>query len=182
MKKALTLILTLALVISMAVPAFAADKVYTENDTTGQTNLSFTAPAAAVPTYTVTIPSNLALAIGHTSLPITVSDSADLGSNGIIVITAESTNQLFAGTSDRYLTSLYPNGVYMQTNRVDYYLKDANGEYITDFNYFDSGAILATFDGNGAKSINFEIIAVDYYVQPGVPYTGWIQFGIQLKK
>ena len=84
MKKFITIILALALVMSLSVPVFAAP-----NQTEAQTNLSF-AYEAVEPVYTVTIPGTLSLGFGDNYLPIEVSDTANLN-NKSVAITFEGT-------------------------------------------------------------------------------------------
>lgn len=84
MKKYLTLILALALVLGLSVPAFAA------NETEKRTDLSFVYEVAE-PIYTVTIPGSLALKSGGNAVPITVSDADDLNGKAVRV-SIESTN------------------------------------------------------------------------------------------
>lgn len=59
MKKILTFILTLVMVLSMSVTAFAADNTFTPGDTA---NKDTTVTFSVDPTYTVTIPATITLA------------------------------------------------------------------------------------------------------------------------
>jgi len=85
MKKALTIILALALVMSLSVPAFAAP------DSSKDTTLNFSLTIAG-PAYTVTIPGTLPLGLGSTSLGITCQMiDRSLGYYEEIVVTFEGT-------------------------------------------------------------------------------------------
>ena len=177
MKKFLTLFLAVALVMSLSVPAFAAD--YDETDSSAQTDFSLT---IAGPTYTITIPATMNLSVGNNYLPITVSDM-DNFSGEKIVVTAKETQ---AEYSTHFMFYLWPNGT-----------EPGNDEYIiyTVINSASAGLArivkdtqfkVAEFTANGTN--NVQIIVEGYVGNPpgtpiptGVPYTGWIVFGISVE-
>jgi len=185
MKKALTIILALALVMSLSVPAFAADNEYTEKDKEGKTDISFT---ISEPTYTVTIPASVALNYTAgtdttTNLPITVSDSENLNGRSI-VITVEATNDLITSgaLAGLYQNCLYPADPVDGNDRIPFDFASVEDD-AGNMGQFPSGYVLVTFSADGVKNIGFIMQGtLNSSVRPGVAYTGWIQFGIGLKK
>ncbi|MCL1982341.1 MAG: hypothetical protein FWG53_04515, partial [Clostridiales bacterium] len=173
MKKALTIILALALVMSLSVPVFAA------NPTDSRTDLSFILETAQ-PTYTVTIPGSLKLEIGDNVLPITVSDAVNLGGNNVVVT--------FEGT--QYGTPVVKYALMLQfndsiTNAVYYKIFDMND---IDLQHGDGytvpvapGIALASFAGNGSAKIRINVPDQTGWAYPNVLYTGYITFGIKLE-
>ena len=174
MRKFLTIILALALVMSLcAVPAFAA------NETSGQTDLTFTYTAPE-PTYTVTIPASLDLAFGDNYLDITVSDTANLGGSAIAVT--------FEGTQDfdyvaplgrpAYYTHLWldgeDNGNYVQYDLYDAFMNQID-------NPSRSGISLAEFGEPGTQAIKI-VVPEDQpdAMTQDASYSGYITFGIQV--
>ena len=174
MKKFLTIILALALVMSLSVPVFAT------NPTSGQTDLSFI--YVNEPVYTVAIPPALALELGNNYLPITVSDVQYLGDKTITVT--------FEGTQRRSNPGNEPARYYLQlsyqniSNSFLYDLFDsmdieAEGFFVT----VQQGRWLADFQSNGTKTIRLFIdpdVINGSILTPNVPYTGYIIFGIKL--
>ena len=175
MKKFFTMILALALVLSLSVPAFAA------NETNGQTDLTFT--YGNTPTYTVTIPASLTLAVGDNDLPITASDVADLNGKTITVTFEGTMPNDKDAVDDRYYTRLWLNGSNVGGNAIRYDLYDADGQYVSTFGTCAAGTVLASFTTSGIQ--NIRIYIDPFYVttsgfQPGAPYTNYITFGIAL--
>ena len=172
MKKFMNLLLAVALVMSLSVPAFAAP--YDETDTEATVNLSFTLTAAATPSYTVTIPGSLNLKEGDNFLPITVSD-ADLDGGSINITLEETSREYDAG---KFNTTLYVGGIYSMNNYIRYWIYDSVGSpYIISF---VSGTLLEEFTDNGTKNPNFFVVTGESYLSsPGSTYTGHITFGIE---
>ena len=168
MKKFLTLLLAVALVMSLSVPAFATE--YDETDTEATTNLSFSLLAA--PTYTVTIPGSLNLVEGNNYLPITVSDSADLD-GGSIVITAEETNDPH-GTPDNWVQRLVVGGGESASDYINYHINNIDlNDYV-----FTSGTEIFSFTADGTQNVILNIKALTNMAQPTETYTGFLTFGI----
>jgi len=181
MKKFLTLILALALVLSLSVPVFAA------NETSARTDLSFIY-ADNEPSYIVTIPASLELSMGENFLPITVTDAENLNGKKITV-TIEGTNE--PNGIGGFATVLHvPYEILLSgyTNEVRYNIFNAEGNLIGEggphiFAVHDR--TLAEFDGNGEKSIKISNIESvwsppSFPIMPNVPYTGYIVFGIKV--
>ena len=177
MKKFLTLILALALVMSLSVPVFAAGDSYNQNDTGGQTDLTFTYDPAS-PTYTVTIPGSLTLAIGDNNLPIAVSDTDNLGGKKVTVTFEET--QDYSMAIPGYFLNL-ATVVDLIGYTITYKLFDADNHDVTyDYSGYNSvleGTVLAEFTTDGTKNIKINIPSSAYTVGT---YTGYIVFGIYL--
>ena len=172
MKKLMTLLLAVALVMSLSVPAFATE--YDETDTEATVNLSFSLLAA--PSYTVTIPGSLNLVEGNNYLPITVSDSADLN-GGSVVVTYEETSCSSFGSY--FCTYLLIDGGTDELSSVYDYIYYGIYDYLNNFvDHSDTGTTVALFTTDGTKSITLKIVSTDYMLQPTATYTGWITFGI----
>ena len=170
MKKFLIFTLALALLMSLSVPAFATE--YDQDDTGGQTNLSF---MVAGPTYTVTIPAALNLTTGDNLLPIEVSD-ADLDGK-TIKVTFEGTGDAFSATA--YNLNLFPSG---GGTYLEYNLFDSTGSSI-GYGVATKGTKLAEFTSDGTKNIKIYIapsVVTASWFQKGIAYTGYITFGIAL--
>jgi len=169
MKKYLSIILALALVLSLSVPVFAA------NESSAQTDLSFTAELAA-PSYTVTIPSSLNLNLGDTYLPIEISEVENID-NKAVVVTFEGTQQS-AGVN-QFITLLEPpkgvlSGIY-------YGIYDINNLRIGGgSNVISAGLYLVAMNGEGEANIRINIPTDTPDIVPGATYQGHIVFGIKL--
>ena len=130
------------------------------------------------PLYTVTIPETLALTVGGNALTITVSDTANLGGKAV-TITFEGTQAKIAeGTDYRYGAQLDPES---GGAGLPYELFNADNAPVTSTAANPAGQTLADFTGNGTKTISLYIdeSALDT-VERGIPYTGYIIFGIKL--
>jgi len=167
MKKFTVAIIALALVMSLSVPAFAA------NQTSAQTELSFTY-VPVEPSYTVTIPGSLPLVFGDNYLPITVSDTGNL-SGRAVTVTFEGTQHQ---SDSHYWMYLRPD---VPGDSPHYELYNADDVQILSTAANPSGHILAQFTVDGIKQIK---ILFSYneikYMEPGVTYTGQLIFGIKL--
>ena len=187
MKKALTVILTLVLVMSLSVPAFAEYIDYNyfdERSSGGATELVFMYTPAS-PTYTVAIPASMELSVGDNHLPIIVSDAENLGGKKVTVFlfdTSASTNISSELKEVRFALSNIAND-----HEVPYYLYDAYGSLISGTyrigyggDFLSDGLVLAEFVGNGSHDLvmgfNQNIVNM---AQPNVLYSGYIIFGIK---
>ena len=178
MKKLITIILTLALVMSLSVPVFAADDER-------QTNVSFTYDAPT-PSYTVTIPAEITLSLdGPVSLAVEASNVENLGGRKIVVTHEDSSKAVIP-------YSMYTNERLAVSNA------NANGQYYSILGFSignsqltlpDQGSVLLEFETNETKYLNFVMVtdafssAEDFdatRILPNSPYTGWITFGIKL--
>jgi len=192
MKKALTIILTLALVMSLSVPAFAA----TNKDTT----LNFT-PVIAAPEFTVSIPPTLDLAIGNNGLKVEVQLEKMIGQYDVIEVTFEGTQNSMAGRSTLSLSAAGAS------QSIRYSLIDALNNPVPTHEFSGTlwawhGALLAAFDygaaydagdyegWHGLMATSLKIVINGEDVQkmidagqflPGATYTGTITFGISYK-
>ena len=169
MKKTLTIILAMALVMGLSVPVFAA------NETSGKTDLTFT--YAAVPSYTVSIPATLTLELGDTNLPITLSDAENLDGKSV-VITFEGTQQSADG--NQFVTILAPpQGV---EDGLFYGILNVNGQQIGGGSKVISpGLHLVALDAEGTANIKINIPETSVpNIVSGANYTGYITFGISL--
>ena len=167
MKKTLTIILALALVMGLSVPAFAAEE--------HKTDLSFTYTVAS-PTYTVTIPGSMALEFGYNYLPITVSDMENLGGKTIVITFEGNQHGPFSEGSIYYDSFLWKNGINNKATNLTYSLYIENGEC---YGYYNAiGEMLLTFQDNGTKELTVGV-PVNSNVEPNTPYTGWVIFGIK---
>ena len=193
MKKALTIILTLALVMSLSVPAFAA----TNKDTT----LNFT-PVIAAPEFTVSIPPTLDLAIGNNGLKVEVQLEKMIGQYDVIEVTFEGTQNSMAGRSTLSLSAAGAS------QSIRYSLIDALNNPVPTHEFSGTlwawhGALLAAFDYGAAYDAGVEgqgwhglmtanlTIRIDGedvqklidngQFRPGETYTGTITFGISYK-
>ena len=186
MKKFLTLFLAVALVMSLSVPAFAAD--YDETDSEAQTNLSFT---LAGPTYTITIPATMNLSVGNNNIPITVSDMDNFSGEKIVVTAKETQAEEDIGSGTYFYDfHLWPNGTIpaMLADVLMYTVHRLDGT--SDYYAISPSEthIVAEFTANGTE--NVQITVMNYLGHPlgaldpiptGVPYTGWITFGISVE-
>ena len=182
MKKALVIILALALVMGLSAPALAAEERQTE------LHFYYDAPD---PLYYVTISDSLVMHFGDNYLDISVEGTENLGSKKV-TITFEETQDisyiidLEDGPHQLYNNSLWPNGVYNYDMYTVYYeIYDYLGN-INDlfFNRHRSlpGTVLAEFTGDGDCSLRL-VIDENFNVQfhPNTPYVGYITFGISLR-
>ena len=195
MKKLISIIIFVAIVVCMTIPVFAEN--YDQDDTEGQTDFKL---ELGSPTYTVTIPTMKNLAIGDNFLPIEVSDAQNLNGKSI-VITFESTQAKACNSFYPLAYSLIlwrdpvPTGVvtmYMSdySNWVNYYLYDENGvqkgekDTIISFHnrtpyVLDAGKILASYTKDGIKQIKMYIPPENVdHISTSVEYSGYIVFGI----
>jgi len=177
MKKFLTIILALALVMSLSVPVFAA------NPTSGKTDLSIIIETPQ-PTYTVSIPSALDLQLGGNQLIITASDIEDLGGKRIAVSFEGNGNIATYFGPSTYLALAYEED--HTTYYVDYGISINGVPQSSGPPYFLSlGHVLMYFSGNGGPDFGDEVwLYIDpnlaNSVKPDVQYTGIIFFGIKL--
>ena len=182
MKKFITITLVLALVLTMFVPALAA------GETEAKTNLSFTY-SVSEPTYTVTIPGELALDIGYTEMFIEASGVDNLGEKSIY-ITFEGTQ--WGYPIDGYLTEGYFALALdddMNEPRMLYELYNAWGEHMacevegyTEYSLLHEGQELAIFGEDGEQIINTYVGAAWLDdLEPNATYYGYIIFGISLR-
>ena len=168
MKKFTVAIIALALVMSLSVPAFAA------NPTGAQTDLSFTY-TAAVPSYTVTIPGTLDLVLGYNNLPVIVAAAQNLGGK-TVTITFEGTQ---AFDLDHYVYDLWPNGISSVDNARYALFTAGDNIPVVSTSSKPVGHILADFTDNGTQEIVI-LVPSGQSIVPDVPYTGSITFGIKL--
>jgi len=166
MKKFTVAIIALALVMSLSVPAFAA------NETDAQTNLSFTLSS---PSYTVTIPGTLDLVLGYNNLPVTVAAAQNLGGK-TVTITFEGTQ---AFDLDHYVYDLWPNGISSVDNARYALFTAGDNIPVVSTSSKPVGHILAEFTNNGTQEIVI-LVPSGQSIVPDVPYTGSITFGIKL--
>ena len=178
MKKLLTILLTLALVLSLSEPAFAAP-----NQTEAQTNLSFVYEAV-VPTYTVSIPATLVL------------------SNADQIADDVEGNRVF----EKYMTLGISDTQNLGTQKVSISLTDCQHEsgawFLLQNTRLTTNYLFLAIDGGGnlnlynrplfesdvdaTKSIPIRVSEYKNYVSgnreliPGDTYTGYIVFGIKL--
>jgi len=170
MKKYLSIILALVLVLSLSVPALAVDD-------TRQTELSFYYYAEPEPEYYVTIPDAIELEIGDNFLEITVSEAENLG-NKEIKVTLEDTQSHFDGNC--ILELLSPN------IGINYHLYDATGMPVRTPEspwIVAPGHVLAVFGEPCTQVLNIYIsdkVFDDSAFVPTDYYTGYIVFGIRL--
>ena len=178
MKKALILILALALVMSLSAPAFAAEDVYK------QTELYFYYDVPE-PIYSVTIPDEMYLDLGENYLEIAVEGDGDLMGKAV-TITFEGT-QIYVETdwAKGYVASLLPNDEDDGWSSVWYEIYCADGtnlEWIGDFAVYPAGGTLATFYELGSsQEINIHVYPSQPNIRPNIEYTGYIIFGISLR-
>lgn len=171
-KKITSVIAAAAAALSMtAVPALADDAQQTQS-----TEFSYTAPAND-PTYTVTIPAALSLTDEGTALDITASDVADLNGKRVSVTIAG--------------TNYYRNQMVLQartskpmyTGVIRYQFIGADGSIIeTTGDDTVSGKEIASFTDNGTVTYTAKpvIDKSKQNLEPGVSYTGTMNFGISL--
>jgi len=200
MKKFASIILVLALMLSLSVPAFAVgpgDKV----------EVGFTYEVVE-PKYMVEIPAGIELKLNQTVfLPVTVSGGATETLEGRkIVITLE---DALAGASLYSGTALYGDGVlhtddfmivknnYAKEGYYDtlaYYISSPmwiDGTISAGTVHLDIGKPLLQFSEDGVKNLDFSLIpgiATDdgvieldpALIYPNSRYTGWIVFGVKI--
>ena len=128
------------------------------------------------PTYTVSIPSALALSKEGTALNIEAKDVADLDGKKVTVTIAG--------------TDYYRNQLVLQaktskptyTGTIRYQLIAADGNTIeTTGNDTATGTELASFTGNGTVTYTAKpVLDPRMNIEPGVNYTGTMTFGIGL--
>jgi hypothetical protein len=172
MKKFLSITLALVLMMSLSLTAFAA------NQTSGQTDLSFTHAGPAAPTYTVTIPASLDLKIGDNPVDITVSDMQNMNGKSVVVT--------FEGTQ-RYVPPREMYDLVLSANdgrNLYYFLIDEAGKESP--NEAPKGITLVTFSSNSTRSYTIlfdpEGRNGDDFreIPPGV-FTGYITYGIKVQ-
>ena len=178
MKKSVCVILMLALVLSLSVPAFAQSQT---------TELAFTYPTPE-PSFTVSIPGELVLEIGQNLMTIGVI-CGDLEGKQVI-ITAEETNEPNTYQSDgSFFTRLVRKDG--GADFVRYFLRDEEGwgaisHTATLTDTFYSGAELFKFSEAGKEYLDFYIFPMNQSSSSlnnavvGVDYVGYLIFGIKL--
>ena len=198
MKKYITLILALALVMSLSVPAFAEGETVGPGD---KVEVGFTFEVNE-PKYTVEIPAGIELKLGQqVSLPVTVSGGATETLEGRkIVITLEDAT---AGESWNSEWAIY-DGVTHSDDLLIVENSFATGEYYKTLNYFinppeayngkslagylDQGRTLLEFAEDGTKNLGFQLAEKTgghdinpALIYPNSEYKGHIVFGIKLE-
>ncbi len=168
MKKIVSIIAAAAALAAMtAVPALADETAATE----------FSYVQENEPTYTVTIPSSLALSKDGTVLDITASDVADLGSKRVAV-TISGTDYF---RNQMVLQAKTSNSSY--TSVLRYQFIGADGSVIeTTGTDTVSGKEIASFTENGTVTYTAKPVigTKGQNLEPGVSYTGTMTFGISL--
>ena len=197
MKKFCAIVLTLMLIACLAAPIYAAEPQ------TQATELSFTYKPAE-PSYTVSIPGELAMEFGYNKLAIEVSDMGDLG-NKVISVTVSDTFCHYHYTGEPEFTHLIPAltyhhnaGLEVPDNKVysilyDLYDSEHNSlkydlspdkEYpeVTPKWAVPKDMILAKFAKEGMQIIQLKLDENTWEGEllPDVVYTGTIEFGIKL--
>ena len=184
MKKALTIMLALALVLSISAPAFAAEDDYR------QTNLNFYY-SVSEPTYSVTIPSSMDLFLDIVTLSnVTVTDVTNLNGKTIAITVEDATNGdvswFDVNEHHDYLIveNLEATGKYYKTLAIAV-IGELNT--ITRLGEFTDGRLLFEFTEDDTKDIGFTALSsvAPYQLDPGLIYpnsyyTGYIIFGIKL--
>jgi len=189
MKKFASIILVLALALSLSVPAFAADDRKTDVFFTFEVN---------EPKYTVEIPAGIELKLGQTVyFPVTVSGGATETLEGRkIVITLE---DALAGKSWDSEWAIYDNVPHSDDLLIveNFF---ATGEYYKALSYsisnsasgtvgwLDKGRTLLEFTEDGTVNLRF-LLSFDVgghvinqsLIYPNSEYTGQIIFGIKLE-
>ena len=158
----------------LAVSAFTLPAHAEENITSSSTEFSYVQKNE--PTYTVSIPSALALSKDGTALNIEAKDVADLDGKKVSVTIAG--------------TDYYRNQLVLQaktskptyTGTIRYQLISADGNTIeTTGNDTATGTELASFTDNGAVTYTVKpVLDPRLNIEPGVSYTGTMTFGIGL--
>ena len=158
----------------LTVSAFALPVHAEENTTSASTEFSYVQKNE--PTYTVSIPSALALSKEGTALNIEAKDVADLDGKKVTVTIAG--------------TDYYRNQLVLQaktskptyTGTIRYQLIAADGNTIeTTGNDTATGTELASFTGNGTVTYTAKpVLDPRMNIEPGVNYTGTRTFGIGL--
>ena len=131
------------------------------------------------PTYTVTIPTTLDLAVGDNYLPVTVSNTQDLGGKAVAITFEATQDNANNGSGLYYRMCLWPNGISGETS-VIYKLFNAENSEIISNAANPAGQILVDLNGNGTKKIRINLPEPNAGILPNVPYTGYIIFGIKL--
>ena len=181
MKKLLSILLALALVLSLSAPVFAAP-----NQTEAQTNLSFVYEPA-VPVYTVSIPASLTLAIGDNYMEIELVTEVDTLQGRNVNITFEGTNYSDHGSTGMVLVMQSDPNDYM--GYVLFYQLRSELHSGSLFSA-DIGKSLLVFDeydgiiGNTGIAVKPIIIYIspppNAQIVPGRHFFGYINFGIKL--
>lgn len=178
MKKLTSILLVLALVLGLAVPAFA------DNQTSGQTELSYTYipdEEPNDPVYTVTIDATLDLDLGINHMDFEVSDMEDCDGKSVVITFASTSVQ---GAVGRYETKLVAAGAMLWDPGVYYELYSAAGVKMAAANAVsDPGFVLAEFaeDGIATISINIPDESIIDGLVADTEYTGTLTFGIALQ-
>jgi hypothetical protein len=138
----------------------------------------------------------MTLGLGDNYLPIAADDLQNIGDK-TVTVTFEGTQDFGGyGESREYYTYLWPNGVdprvSMPNNHIYYQLFDADNVRLSKNNdfYWDdtltAGLIFAEFKAALTENKNIRIFVPESQtldnssLQSGIPYTGYIIFGIKL--
>ena len=196
MRKVTIIFIMLALVLSLSVPAFAADQ-------TRETIVTLTFDVA-VPKYTVTIPGEIELKLNEGSLlPVTVENAAYLEGRKIVITLEDATTGTakylgfdwkgpsYSGNYDDLLVVENSNATGEQYKTLAYEFQPMLGGS-TPTNFLDKGKSLMSFTEDGTKDLVFNFVYVsdlvgDEYVSRLNPalilqnstYKGLIVFGVK---
>ncbi len=175
MKKSMKKLSVIAAAAMLSVSAFTLSAYAEENTTSASTEFSYVQKND--PTYTVTIPSALALSKEGTALNIEASDVADLDGKKVsvtisgtnyfrnqLVLQAKTSKPSYAGTIRYQLIS--EDGTTIETTGTD----------------TATGTELASFTDNGTVTYTVKPVIDSRLVnvEPGLSYTGTMTFGIGL--
>ena len=193
MKKALIIILALALVMGLSAPALAAEDEYR------QTELYFYYDALE-PVYYVTIPDAITLDFGENYLTIGVDGTENLGGKAVAIYYDSSTLNM----SQEPGYALYVSALVSESTdeygdpeyAILYILSDSDGEafgethldeedeYPFYMQFIEQGTELANFYGDGEDYLILTIedsMKMFYSFAPNIAYSGYIIFGIGLR-
>ena len=180
MRKVTIIFIILALVLSLTVPAFAADQ-------TRETIVTLTFEVAE-PKYTVEIPASIELDLDEAVyLPVTVNGAETLSGRTVVIKIADAVNgkvSYYSGYSDDcfIVENITATGSYYKTigysiTNPETYSGVANISGISDWKACE-------FTEDGTKNLDFLVMQDNFdpnLVLPNSKYTGWVTFGISLE-
>jgi len=174
MKKFISIILTLSLVLSMSAAAIA------EYDETRWVEVSFYEEVAA-PAYYVTIPEAVQLSytgMDFNYINIKVSEISNLPNAKAVGILLADASHVY-GMHPRTLAL---HGHFEGKTDYDYYLRYAiHGSYHSAYDLdYGQDALLGYYNEEGSDQYYFEILTDYDKIMPNVAYSGYIVFGIKL--